>query len=225
MLRALFLLLLLINLAYFGWHWTQAPEEAEDTVAVPGIPPGDSPLFPPAVVPELDLTAQTQAGDPARLSPWQCSQAGPFQDPAAARLLAASGGLPLQPLRREQQTVLATWWVFLPADNAAQLDTDTVLQRLEQAGDTDFYRIAEGEHAGGLSFGLFTSPDRAESRQAELAELGIDARIQPRTAEQPVYWVVLTGPPHAQRLPSPEQRDWVVLPALCPPSTRAEPTP
>lgn len=216
MLRALFLLLLLVNLAYFGWHWMQGPAETEDTVAVPGPPPGDAPLYPPPVVPEVALEPDPDPDPPAPalFSGWECSQAGPFEDLAQARLLASLGGIPIQLYRPSEQAVLSSWWVFLPPESDG--DMEAHLQSLEEAGDSDFHRIAEGEHAGGLSFGLFTSPDRAETRRQQLAELGVDARIQPRTTDREVYWLTLAGPPDRQQLPPPDERNWILLPAICP---------
>lgn len=214
MLRALFLLLVLVNLAWFGWNWWFVEEAGEQTVAVESAPAGEPPLIPAPGVPALHLDEVDPAPRPAgRLGDWDCTQVGPFDDPAAARTFANLYLAPIQVYRVSQEARIIAWWVFVPA--ALVDDPQALAERLEAQDAGDFFIIRDGEHSGGLSFGLFSDRSRADRRAEEISALGVEARIQPRIEDVPRYWVWLRRPPDELRHRIESDREWHILPALC----------
>jgi hypothetical protein len=181
-LRALLLLLLFANLAFFAWsRW----------IAVPLVT-GLSPL--PAAAPlvlarEAQPTPRTAAAaeEEALAS---CVSIGPFLDlTEAARASTRLRELGYGPRQRVSDgPVWSGWWVALERLEGREA-AEQVVARLRQFGVTDAY-IMPGEEAGvTVSLGLFSEQPRALRRLDEVKALGYEPVVTERQRTGTVYWI------------------------------------
>jgi hypothetical protein len=182
-LRALLLLLLFANIAFFAWsHWIAAP-----------LVTGLSPL--PAAA-QLVLAREAQPGPKAgpmadeEESPVSCVSIGPFLDlTEAARASTRLRELGYGPRQRVTEgPVWSGWWVALERIEGREAAED-VVARLRQFGVTDAY-IMPGEEAGvTVSLGLFSEQPRALRRLDEVKALGYEPVVTERQRTGTVYWI------------------------------------
>lgn len=218
-LRALFVLLLALNIGAGCWLLFAAPRESAALAAAdPGVPSLQLLSERDAAVahPELDSVPESDAD----LANDVCRTLGPFQTQADARAAANA----LRPLvkrsrtRETQQTQTRGYWVYF----AAAPSREAALASARQLADKkvrDYYVVTAGEQQNMISLGLFRDQNNAERRRAELAALGFDPKVNTRTEDLPVYWIdfALSGESlpadFAARVPMPH--DASVAPATC----------
>lgn len=191
--RAVFLLLLALNIAAALWLWL-APRPAASTPAAtdPGVAAltllGES-------LAKLEEDAAELSAAPEPIAPAAdaaCIEIGPFQTQSdlrqAEEALAAIG----QPLatREAVERRFRGYWVYLPA--SASRDRALVTAReLAAAGVRDYYVVTAGDRENTISLGLFRDRDNAERRQNEMRANGYEADMSERVEEQRVYWLTL----------------------------------
>ncbi len=190
-LRALFLLLLALNIGGACWlAFARQPDDAP--------PPATD-----AGVPELLLLSERDGVDPvanaelasaprssADLVHDRCRTLGPFPTQADTRAAMTA----LTPLTRRirvrethaQQT--RGYWVYLAAMPSRD-DALGIARTLSGKGVRDYYVVTAGEQQNTISLGLFRDPANAERRRAEIAALGFEPKVAARTEELPVYWL------------------------------------
>lgn len=193
--RVILLLLLSMNLGVGLW-WISRP--AVERVQLPATEPG---------VPGLRLLSEIEAAeggaevaevpfDPGPATQEVCLAVGPLLTQADLR--RAVGQLSPQVNRIQFRETIARvergYWVHLPApgnrEQALQLARD-----LSQRGLRDYYVVTAGERENMISLGLFRELKNAETRQQEVITAGFDARLEPRTDDQPQYWIELAAMP------------------------------
>lgn len=188
--RALFLLLLLANVLFFGWSRWVAPSQAGPMSSAESAPPlrsirliTESPGS-PAEAPAA-ASAQTSA---ARLS--DCVSAGPFLEPARAEAAAArlrDQGFALN-LRESRDEVWVGQWVRLdrlPSADAAA----AALAGLRAAGLTDAYLLADEPPGTVISLGVFSDAQRAQVVAALARDAGYGATVGDRFRTADVVWL------------------------------------
>ena len=218
-LRALFVLLLALNIGAGCWLLFAAPREPAALPATdPGVPSLQllSERDAAAAHPELDSVPESDAD----LANDVCRTLGPFQTQADARAAANA----LRPLvkrsrtRETQQTQTRGYWVYFAAAPSREAALATARQ-LADKKVRDYYVVTAGEQQNMISLGLFRDQNNAERRRAELAALGFDPKVNTRTEDLPVYWIdfALSGEnlpaDFAARVPIPH--DAAVQPATC----------
>ncbi|MCG5525615.1 SPOR domain-containing protein [Ectothiorhodospira haloalkaliphila] len=186
--RALFALLVLLNLGYLGFVlWRDAPPSPSAltspvSIERPGVP----------LLQRLGEEQPPPPGSQVQSGTWGCFSLGPFDDDLAARqaLLAweAAGAQGL--IRTAEASRPASYWVILPPENGLQ-GAEAARERLNDEGVGDHYIITEGEHEHGLSLGLFSSPERAQRRQEQIRALGLAPTVITRYRDRTVHWVDL----------------------------------
>ncbi len=191
--RALFLLLLLANVLFFGWSRWVAPSQAGPVAATtdrarlrsirlvteqPGPTGGSSPV-------DADQTAQQAA---AAMS--ECVSAGPFLEPGRAQAAATrlrDQGFTLT-LRESRDEVWVGQWVRLDrlpnADAAA-----AALTGLRAAGLTDAYLLTEEAPGTVISLGVFADAQRAQDVAGLVRDAGFEATIGDRFRTADVVWL------------------------------------
>lgn len=193
--RVTLLLLLSMNLGVGLW-WVSRP--AAQRVQLPSTEPG---------VPGLRLLSEVEAAgsgaevaevpfDPGPEQQEVCLAVGPLLTQADLR--RAVGQLSPQVNRIQFRETIARvergYWVHLPApgnrEQALQL-----ARELSQGGLRDYYVVTAGERENMISLGLFRELKNAETRQQEVVAAGFDARLEPRTDDQPQYWIELAAMP------------------------------
>lgn len=203
--RLLFVLLGLANIALGAWLWLGQPYPARDSlpVADPGVPVlqllselpsnADS-VAAPAVSASLASTAaDTFAADAGNER--RCVALGPFTTPQDLRLArqALEPKVERSRVRQEEVTESGSWWVYLPpAANRVQALASARL--LADRHVSDYFVVSSGEHANSVSLGLFKDPDNARRRRDEVIAAGFPASVIQRAETVPAYWLDLVVP-------------------------------
>ena len=189
--RALFLLLLLANVLFFGWSRWVAPSQAgalSSTGAQPRLRSIRLVTEQPASGTEpapADRPALTDA-----LAMSDCMSAGPFLDAGRAQAAAArlrDQGFTLD-LRESRDEVWVGQWVRLDqlpnADSAA-----AALAGLRAAGLTDAYLLTEETPGTVISLGVFADTRRAQDITGLARDAGYEATVGDRYRTADVTWL------------------------------------
>lgn len=202
--RLIFMLLVLANLGLLAWiYW-------HDDEAV--LPEGrDGSSGPTLVLLEEAGEQEASQRDPTppvaetddvpRLAEpvaTRCASIGPFdsaeQAAVAVERLAEIG---INAKSRESGgQIRAGFWVYLPpfaSRNAAIQTADELRAR----GVIDLFVVTAPEQRNAISLGLFSTPDRADQRAAEIGRLGYSPRVAERFREAVVYWLDFREDPGA----------------------------
>lgn len=205
MLRLLFFLLLALNLGLLAWHAWVAPERGENNLRV------EQPAEGRLVLADIDATDE-EAGveEPAAAEtpadtvesaatergqaetdwrPSGCIALGGLASEEAVRELAEQLGIRSPRIETEVTLEVIAWWVILAPEQVT--DPGEMASALDQAGESDYFVIGTGEAVGGISLGLYSSPERAHNRLREVRALGFDPTIRERQEEVPRYWLNL----------------------------------
>ena len=211
LIRALIVLLVVLNLGVAAWWLTRPTASPAAMVAEPEgtarlqLLSEAMPTATPAVVADAAVEVapveqavvkqapveQAPAPDPtaAIAPPAQCFSLGPFNDRAAATAAATRlGKQALRPRPREVPGKAASAYnVILPA--AANREAAQALaQRIGAAGFDDFLVINQGEQANGIALGRYGSREAAQRRQSALQAAGFQAQIQAVGGEGAAQW-------------------------------------
>jgi hypothetical protein len=186
--RALFLVLILANLAFFAWARYGSQPEATGETSPPGrqIDPEKLKIVTPA-----EMTALAAAPKPAAAAALKCLEWGSFTVADAPRAEKALEPLTLGARLGQRRTEeLAAWWVFIPAqDNRPAAQKKAA--ELRSLGVDDYFIVQdEGDHRWALSLGVFRSEDAALARLAALREKGVrSAQVGPRETVVSKVWL------------------------------------
>jgi len=201
--RNIFLLLVLVNLAFAAWYfWFNEPVtdvRSARYADVPGISLvselEELPSAPAATVevvpsPAEDILAPLTV--PSIAPAESCVGIGPFSEvdrfDAAMTILRAAAYDPVQ--RTENGDVWMGYWVYL--DNVTnQGQADTLGITLGEAGVEDTYFDPSGAEGDVLSLGLFREFERAETVRERVLAAGFDPVIVDRTRPGTLYWADL----------------------------------
>ena len=192
--RALFVLLLLMNLGVAAWWLLRAPPPQQQLPPVPADVPTLRLLSeiegadPDAVVPELAQPSPTDAD----LASLRCLQIGPFLTQADLRRAINALTPNAERIQFRETRVLANrgFWVFLPAQ-ASREAALAAARELSAKGLRDYYVVTAGERENTISLGLFRDIANAETRREQVRAAGLEPQLQPRTDEIPNYWIDL----------------------------------
>ena len=213
LIRALIVLLVVLNLGVAAWWLTRPAAPPAATVvepegiarlqllseAMPTASPASAVVADAAVeaAPVAQATVEQAPVEqtPAPVStaaiapPAQCFSLGPFNDRAAATAAATRlGKQALRPRPREVPGKAANAYnVILPV--AANREAAHALaQRIGAAGFDDFLVINQGEQANGIALGRYGSREAAQRRQSALQAAGFQAQIQAVGGEGAAQW-------------------------------------
>lgn len=221
--RALVVLLLVLNLGVAAWWTLRAPPSPPMAVAQPAdvarlqlvrevrapqpaapAAPVPSPPAPPAIAaaatkapaptPPEPLRDATAAALPADA---RCYSVGPFNDATAAQnareLLLAVSS---RVVPREQRTGSSArgWRVYLPA--AATLEeAQATAAKIAAAGFGDFFVVRQGGEANSIALGRYRSEESARRRAESLGAKGFPARAEPLGEGRVSVWLDLVAKP------------------------------
>lgn len=184
--RALFLLLLLANLAFYAWWRYGAPADAADPAPLSRqIEPEKLKVIAPHELPPPSA-AKKQAPVPIACMEW-----GSFtvaDAPRAEQALEPLGlGARLAQRRTEE---VAGWWVFIPPQGSRQ-GAIKKASELKALGIDEYFIVQEeGEHRWALSLGVFRSEEAAQAHLAALRTQGVrTAQVGPRETVVPKIWL------------------------------------
>jgi len=202
--RWIFITLVLLNGAYFGWEfWQQTHHptiQKADASSVPPLrgeklellterlPAPGSPVPPPTIAPQTAV-ASPKTGAVQQQDEKICSSVGPFDSEAKPkRLVKELAGAGVYAILDSRVTDRETqYWVILPpaADRHQALQT---LKEL-QARKIDSYLISTGDMKNAISLGLFTRDELAKGVQEKIKEAGYPAEIRLKERSDTEFWV------------------------------------
>ena len=184
--RALFLLLLFANLAFYAWWRYGAPADAADPSPLSRqIEPEKLKVIAPGSLPPV--SAAKKPGSIAS----SCLEWGSFTVADAPRAEQALEPLALGARLAQRRTEeVAGWWVFLPPQGSRQGALKKALE-LRNLGIDDYFVVQDdGEHRWALSLGVFRSEEAAQARLAALRAAGVrSAQVGPRETVVPKIWL------------------------------------
>lgn len=176
--RAVLLVLLLLNLAFFAWAQWLAPG---DEAALP--------VSPKVNAPQLQLANEARADQPT--TGGRCVTVGPFPTTelaARARATLTDSGYDSVP-REVQTRDVDGFWVFLEAPTSAAAEK-RLLDRLKRGGIADAQTVGEGASRR-ISLGLFSEEARAIAQSERVARLQLLPQIEAREKDTTSIWLDL----------------------------------
>ncbi|HEX4326477.1 MAG TPA: SPOR domain-containing protein [Burkholderiales bacterium] len=197
--RALFFVLVLANLAFFGWHagYIGPPEQKT----------GEPERLSQQIVPEkirlvsADAARRIEAAAAARAA---CIEWGsfPLQDADRAQAALAQLGVADRVNARKVEEA-AQWWVFMPPQGG-KTNADKKTDELKRLGITDYFVVTdEGANKWAISLGVFRTEDAARSYLAAISAKGVKtARAGERETrvQKTIFQIRQVDPPLQTRL-------------------------
>lgn len=205
--RWIFVSLILLNLAYFGWsYWQQSqdmpvqtverpqapqPEAGQDLVLLTErLPTSASPAPPRSIAPERPRV-EPPSQPPAIREPEHraCARIGPYHEQGrseAAVISLAEVGVEASIAEVKDQRSVQYWVILAPAQSRRK-----ALQTLRelQARKIDSYLITSGELNNAISLGLFSREELAKGVREKIREAGYSAEVHPKEKFEKVFWV------------------------------------
>ena len=185
--RALFLLLVLGNVAFFAWsRYVSPPEASADPLPLERqIEPGKLRVVSPAELPPAALRPAS-AGVALKCIEW-----GSFTLADAPRAEKALEPLALGPRLAQRRTEeSAGWWVFIPPQGSRPAALRKAGEIKALAIDDYFIVQEEGPQRWALSLGVFRTEEAAQARLAALRAQGVrSAQLGARDAVVPKVWL------------------------------------
>lgn len=192
--RWMFLLLLVLNLFYYVWHQQQAPLRAKEVEPLAALS-GEGPNI--RLLSESDRRPRQEAVQ-SDSSESTCLFLGSFEQEAGAAVVAQR--LISLDIRSQVLSIDAAagidYWVYL-APLASRQASLRQLKEL-QARKIDSYIITQGDLQNGISLGIFSRPDSAESVMQRLRDVGYEPAIRELPRAHRSFWVRIA--PESRRL-------------------------
>jgi hypothetical protein len=202
--RALFLLLVLANVAFFAWSRYFSPADASADPLPLGrqIQPEQLRILAPSEVPPpMAATKPAAAPTPpaavasTAAAPGSCVEWGSFTLADAPRAEKALEPLSLgERLAQRRTEELAGWWVFIPPQGNRQGALKKAAELKSRGIDDYFVVVDDSPYRWSVSLGVFRNEDAAQSRLAALQARGVkSAQLGPRETMVPKVWLQVRG--------------------------------
>lgn len=209
MIKWIAIILLLVNVSYFGWQMNQRLDRVVPATAVQetNIPDSVNSLV---LLSELDelpplrdeqVSTEIEGADPESINeiatdetlPFSpdgtCFSIGPFS--SRESLLSLSNWLQTHQMpskeRIEEKRTRERYWVYLEEQDEAEARAR--LEELKKKGLSDYYLISKGDKKNAISLGLFSSQDAVNRRLVELERKGYNPVVVPQHKISQVFWL------------------------------------
>lgn len=184
--RLILVSLLIINLAYLGYQFTQPVKLEQEASIDVAVATGADPIQLLSEVSAKPKSTNAEATKKDAL----CWAVGPYPVELDAKHLYARMLAMDMPARVESQSVVIKeeFWVYLsPLANRKQ-----AMRKLKelQKRKIDSFVITEGELENGISLGLFGKQDSVDRLLTKLKEKNIAAKVRPLTRTRDQFWVM-----------------------------------
>jgi hypothetical protein len=182
--RTFITLLILTNLAYFGWNLSRPQESRQTMVREPSVQASRT----------LQLLSETQVENTsAAVEPAICISLGVFNNTEESDFLVSAlleRGLEASPELLPSAENM-NYRVYMPPFNSDIAERQT-LEEL-RSSNIDSFIITTGEQAGGISLGVFSLENLALGHQENLAGQGFATSIQEIATSSNEIWVTIQG--------------------------------
>lgn len=119
-----------------------------------------------------------------------CATLGPFEQLEMAQLaeerLESYGSLAT--VRESGGQIRSGFWVYLPP-YSSRSEAKRIEDELRGKNVSDLFIVTGSDQRNAISLGLFSTPERADQRAAEIGRLGYTPRVAERFRDATVYWV------------------------------------
>lgn len=197
--RLLFLFLLIVNLLFGAWIYTQPEKQA---AAIPPLPSGlDRVLLLQAKAPSEPLSSMqvdpsTSADPEPKAVPTDqqegpfCYTLGPFNDESAIADIKQqlSEKLSDMHVRRREERERHRYWVYIPS-LGSRAQAAEVSKALAGKHIKDYYIVRSGEDNNSISLGHFKEKKHADWRLKQLKKLGFDVQMEVIYRQYNLYWL------------------------------------
>jgi hypothetical protein len=181
--RALFLVLVAANLAFYAWWRYGPPADAADPAPLARqIEPEKLKIIAPADLPPVSAARKPSA---------VCMEWGSFTAADVSRAEQALEPLALGPrLAQRRADEAASWWVYVPSMGSRQGALKKAAE-LKTLGVEEYFIVQdESEHRWALSLGVFRSEEAAQAHLIALQNRGVrSARVGARDTVAPRIWL------------------------------------
>lgn len=198
--RGLCLILLLMNVAFFGWaHWIDAPGSAEAAPTAHALPTlalmpartDGTAVAPSAPAPAAPAPA---AAAGAASADARCRSLGPFTSAAAARLVAGQlRARGLSPTDRSVDISLNDGYSVYIDQSGDAAARRRAVARLNQAG---IQEAVLGAPAGRISLGVYADQARAVRRAEQVRQLGFKPVLDIHQSAVSTHWLDINLEPN-----------------------------
>ena len=197
--RAVFLLLVLANLAFFAYAQFAGESAARSSFSQLEVSPEKIKVLKASGRSAPDRPAPPAGAAPggtATAAPTACIEWGVFAGPAVARADTALAKLEL-PQDRVERTVTdaAGYWVYVPPLKTRP-ETDRKVGELKALGVSDFFIVQDaGQWRNAISLGIFRTEEGAQGYLARLKERGVRSAVAERRESIPKQLAFLVREP------------------------------
>ena len=192
--RLIFFFLAFVNLVIFGWGYffverTSLGDQEERRV---------EPVASTEKVKELNVRSSNQEldaigddEDEVREAPLLCHIVGPFSDSEESdNFIERLASMDIRSERHELElSVGMSHWLYLPPE-VSRKDALRKLAELQEQG-IDSYVIPKGELANGISLGMFTKKELADSQLKQIISKGWSPLVKEIDRTQVEVWVMV----------------------------------
>jgi len=121
-----------------------------------------------------------------------CRQLGPFDPQTVARILLVLGDRAngILVINKEEVISEGFWLIMQPRETRAE--AELLLKSLHDR-NIESYLITDGEYENGITLGVFSGKENADSYQDKLSAEGVESVLIPRTKVEKKAWVQLKG--------------------------------
>jgi len=171
--RAIIILLIVANLAFFGYTRLDSASNGEAVRLSEQVEPDKIRLLTPQQVAALGPAKVAALAD-------VCVEWGPFVEADRARALADLEPLALGKLLTQRKTESTTaYWIYLPP--TSRIQAEARLSDAKGRGIAEASMVDVGGQRFSVSLGAFRDEDTGKARLAEIAQLGLTyAKFGPR---------------------------------------------
>jgi hypothetical protein len=194
--RAIFLILVFANLAFFTWARYMAPAEAglDSAPLSRQIQPDKLRIIGPDDPAPAAAAAPAPVSKPAPVAV-SCLEWGSFTVADTPRAEKALEPLSLGTRLAQRRTdETAGWWVYIPPQGNRQAAQKKAAELKALGIDDYFIVLEEGAQRWAVSLGVFRTEEAAQARLATLREQGVrSASVGPRETTVPKIWLQVKG--------------------------------
>lgn len=207
MMRKVFLLLVLANVAAFIWYgWLRLPVQTTHQMSpllnvqplklITELTPAERQALVKASTPVPAPVAQAVTSNPAasQTAVQICVSYGPFPSAQAAlsgfETLTKAGNTVTQ--RTVPGKVRLGYWVYLPPFGSHR-EADAATKLLKSRGVKDLYVVTDEANRNAISLGVFSDRFGALARQKKIREMGYHPLLTERFRDSPRYWLDAHG--------------------------------